>query len=105
MSAATVAIAPFENLSGDPAQDYFARGFVEDVATELSRFGTLEVLHPRAVAAALWTAAAIPSAAFRRPHRPRQRPPRWRRRPGQRPTRRSGNGRQVWADRYDATAS
>ena len=26
MSAATVAIAPFDNLSGDPAQDYFARG-------------------------------------------------------------------------------
>jgi len=33
VSAATIAIAPFDNLSGDPAQDYFALGFVEDVAT------------------------------------------------------------------------
>jgi len=49
--SATVAIAPFDNLSGDPAQDYFARGFVEDIATELSRFATLEVLHPRAFGA------------------------------------------------------
>jgi hypothetical protein len=53
MSAGTVAIAPFDNRSGDPSREYFARGFVEDVATELSRFGTVEVLHPRAVAAAL----------------------------------------------------
>ena len=50
MGAATLAFAPFENLSGDPAQDYFARGFVEDVATELSRFGTVEIVHSRAVA-------------------------------------------------------
>jgi TolB-like protein len=42
----TIAIAPFDNLSGDPLQDYFAQGFVEDVATELSRFSTLDVLHP-----------------------------------------------------------
>jgi TolB-like protein len=53
MSVSTIAIAPFDNLSGDPRQDYFARGFVEDVVTELSRFGTLEVLHPHTVAASL----------------------------------------------------
>lgn len=41
MGAAVVAIAPFDNLSGDPADDYFVRGFVEDVATELSRFSSL----------------------------------------------------------------
>jgi TolB-like protein len=93
MSAATVAIAPFENLSGDPAKDYFARGFVEDIATELSRFGTLEVLHPRA-------AGHIPAAHIVHGS-----------------VRQAGdavrvnvqlveaaNGRQVWADRYDATA-
>ena len=54
MSAPIIAIAPFENLSGDPTRDYFARGFVEDVATELSRFGTLEVIHPRTVGASSW---------------------------------------------------
>jgi TolB-like protein len=45
--AATIAVLPFENPSGDPEQEYFARGFVEDVVTELSRFPTLEVIHPR----------------------------------------------------------
>jgi TolB-like protein len=104
MSATTVAIAPFENLSGDPAQDYFARGFVEDVATELSRFGTLEVLHPRAVGASLLarddTNPRLPAAHIVHGS-----------------VRHAGdavrvtvqlveaaNGRQVWADRYDATA-
>jgi TolB-like protein len=47
----TIAFASFDNCSGDPAQVYFDRGFVEDVATELSWFGTLEVPHPSAV----WT--------------------------------------------------
>lgn len=46
-AAATIAVLPFDSPSGDPDQDYFARGFVEDVATELSRFPTLEVIHPR----------------------------------------------------------
>jgi TolB-like protein/tetratricopeptide (TPR) repeat protein len=46
-SAATIAVLPFENPSGDPDQEYFARGFVEDVVTELSRFPTLEVIHPQ----------------------------------------------------------
>jgi len=49
MAGATIAFAPFDNLSDDSTQDYLARGFVEDVATELSRFGTVEVLHPNAV--------------------------------------------------------
>ena len=40
-NAASVALVPFDNLSGDPAQDVFARGFVEDIAAALSRFGTL----------------------------------------------------------------
>jgi hypothetical protein len=42
--AASIAVLPFENPSGDPEQEYFARGFVEDVVTELSRFPTLEVV-------------------------------------------------------------
>jgi TolB-like protein len=102
--SSTVAIAPFDNLSGDPAQDYFARGFVEDVATELSRFGTLDVLHPRACAAALLDvdgARTLPAAHVVHGS-----------------VRRTGtsvrvnvqlveaaNGRQLWADRYDATAA
>ena len=104
MAAATIAFAPFDNLSGDPGQDYFARGFVEDVATELSRFGTIEVLHPNAV----WVSLMRGSDSARVPadhivHGS---------------VRRAGqavrvsvqlvevaNGRQIWADRYDATAA
>jgi TolB-like protein/Tfp pilus assembly protein PilF len=45
--APAIAVLLFENPSGDPAQAYFARGFVEDLVTELSRFPTIEVIHPR----------------------------------------------------------
>jgi hypothetical protein len=30
-------VLPFANLSGDPAQDYFADGITEDITTDLSR--------------------------------------------------------------------
>lgn len=33
----SIAVMPFENMSGDPAQDYFADGMVEDIITGLSR--------------------------------------------------------------------
>jgi TolB-like protein len=46
-----IALAPFDNLSGDPGEDRLALGFVEDLAAELSRFGTFEVLYPRTVEA------------------------------------------------------
>jgi hypothetical protein len=33
----SIAVLPFQNLSGDPAQDYFSDGITEDIITELSR--------------------------------------------------------------------
>jgi adenylate cyclase len=39
-----VAVLPFSNLSGDPAQDYFSDGITEDVITELSRFKNMGVI-------------------------------------------------------------
>jgi TolB-like protein len=33
----SIAVLPFTNLSGDPEQDYFADGIVEDITTALSR--------------------------------------------------------------------
>jgi TolB-like protein len=33
----SIAVLPFANLSGDPAQDYFTDGIVEDITTALSR--------------------------------------------------------------------
>jgi TolB-like protein/tetratricopeptide (TPR) repeat protein len=102
--AATVALAPLENLSGDPAQDVLAVGFVEDIASALSRFGTLEVVYPRAVVSVLpgrggGDVASMATTVLRGS------------------VRRSGTviriaiqlldtrgGRQIWADRYDVTA-
>lgn len=40
----TVAVLPFENMSGDPKQAYFSDGITEDVITELSRFAELTVI-------------------------------------------------------------
>ena len=40
----SIAVMPFENLSGDPAQDYFADGMVEDIITGLSRIKWLLVI-------------------------------------------------------------
>ncbi len=35
---------PFQNMSGDPEQEYFAEGIVEDIITALSRFRSLFVI-------------------------------------------------------------
>src|SRR5262249_20825201 len=40
----SIAVLPFENMSGDPAQEYFADGIVEDIITALSRFQNLFVI-------------------------------------------------------------
>jgi len=102
MSAVTIALAPFDNLSGNLDEDYLARGFVDDLAAELSRFGIFEVLYPRAVELFLkGEAQGLPDGA----HVLRG------------SVRRAGDvlrvgvqlvdsrsGRQVWAHRYDATA-
>ena len=102
--ATRVALAPFENLSGDASQDALALGFVEDVAAALSRFGALEVVYPRAFVAASsgrgsGDLTASPSSLLRGS------------------IRRVGDviritvqlietetGRQLWADRHDVTA-
>ena len=34
----SIVILPFTNTSGDPEQEYFADGMVEDIITKLSRF-------------------------------------------------------------------
>src|SRR5216684_2622462 len=40
----SIAVLPFINMSGDPEQDYFADGMVEDIITALSHFRALFVI-------------------------------------------------------------
>jgi TolB-like protein/class 3 adenylate cyclase/Tfp pilus assembly protein PilF len=40
----SIAVLPFQNMSGDPEQDYFADGMVEDITTALSRNSGLFVI-------------------------------------------------------------
>ncbi|WP_371930110.1 adenylate/guanylate cyclase domain-containing protein [Bradyrhizobium sp. CCGUVB1N3] len=40
----SIAVLPFENMLGDPEQEYFTDGMVEDIITALSRFKSLFVI-------------------------------------------------------------
>jgi adenylate cyclase len=40
----SIAVLPFQNMSGDPEQDYFCDGIVEDIITNLSRIRWLFVI-------------------------------------------------------------
>lgn len=43
-SKPSIAVLPFDNMSGDPEQQYFSDGTTEDIITELSRFRQLFVI-------------------------------------------------------------
>ena len=96
LSAVTVAVLPFNNESQDISHDYFARGFVEDLAVELSRFPTLEIVHPQTSLTG-----------------PEENPVAYRLRGSVRRIDEivrifaqllDSSGRQVWSDRFDAPA-
>ncbi len=40
----SIAVLPFQNMSGDPEQDYFCDGLVEDIITTLSKLADLRVI-------------------------------------------------------------
>ena len=40
----SIAVLPFDNMSGDPEQEFFADGITEDIITELARYPSLFVI-------------------------------------------------------------
>jgi adenylate cyclase len=40
----SIVVLPFQNLSGDPEQEYFSDGLVNDITTDLSKFANLFVI-------------------------------------------------------------
>jgi adenylate cyclase len=51
-SRPVIAVLPFDNLSGDPEQEYFALGISEEIRTALGRFKDLRVAAPSSDVAA-----------------------------------------------------
>jgi adenylate cyclase len=44
VDAASIAVLPFINMSGDPEQEYFSDGISEDIITDLPKIGGLTVI-------------------------------------------------------------
>ena len=58
-----LAVLPLQNLSGDPAQDYFADGMTEELITELSRISSLRVISRTSVMRYKGTKKSLPEIA------------------------------------------
>lgn len=50
-TVASIAVLPFDNLSGDAAQGYFSDGLTSDIITDLSKFSSLFVIASHTTAA------------------------------------------------------
>jgi len=59
----SIAVLPLKNLSGDPAQDYFADGMTEALITELGKISTLQVISHQSVLGYRQTAKPLPQIA------------------------------------------
>lgn len=103
MPATRIALQPFEHLSPDPSAEILARGLGLDLATELARFATLEVIPPTSTPRVLATLdheggvtpLFVLAAGVRRLEN--------RIRISAHLTE-GPYGRQIWADRFDAPA-
>ena len=59
----SIAVLPLKNLSGEPAQDYFAEGMTEALITELGKISSLQVLSYQSVIGYRQTAKPLPEIA------------------------------------------
>jgi TolB-like protein/Tfp pilus assembly protein PilF len=59
----SLAVLPFENLSGDPAQDYFADGITEALLTELGKISALRVISRQSMMRYAGTKKSVPQIA------------------------------------------
>ena len=59
----SIAVLPFDNMSGDPEQEFFADGITEDILTELSRFRDLFVISRTSAFKYKGRALSIPEVA------------------------------------------
>ncbi len=56
----SLAVLPLANLSGDPAQDYFAQGMTDELITELARISSLRVISRTSVVRYQGTQKTLP---------------------------------------------
>jgi TolB-like protein/tetratricopeptide (TPR) repeat protein len=59
----SLAVLPFANLSGDPAQDYFADGIAEALLTELGKISALRVISRQSMMRYEGTKKSVPQIA------------------------------------------
>jgi len=59
----SLAVLPFDNLSGEPAQDYFADGITEALITELGRISALRVISRQSIVQYKGTKKTVPQIA------------------------------------------
>jgi eukaryotic-like serine/threonine-protein kinase len=60
---ASLAVLPLQNLSGDPAQDYFADGMTDELITGLAKLGNLRVISRTSVMRYKTTTEPLPQIA------------------------------------------
>ena len=100
----SIAVLPFQNMSGDPEQEYFVDGMVEDIITALSRFKSLFVIARNSSFTYKGTSRRRQAGRprTRRALRAgRQRAQGGQPRPHHRPADRQPTGAHLWADRFD----
>ena len=100
----SIAVLPFQNMSGDPEQEYFADGMVEDIITALSRIKSLFVIARNSSFTYKGKAVDIKAVGSRtrRPVCPwRQCSESGKSASHYRSVDRCANGSHIWADRFE----